>query len=176
MQIEEKNIEQPKYVLQCKEKIGMFFLRSLWIYLIYILTIVILKIYQGKIVQYIPNIEFIDANSLYNLTAIALLVITTVIYLKVSVSSYNKTKSRKCSFFDNYLVYENPYALIKTKDVTYENINKVVVDKNILDYIFKTGTIRIHKAVEYDEGMAIGIIKEPQDILNDIKDITKINY
>ena len=74
------------------------------------------------------------------------------------------------------LVYENEYAIMKTKDVTYENINKIVMEKNILDKIFKTGTIRIHKAVEYDEGMSINMLKDVNKEMNKIQEIVKRKY
>lgn len=165
-----------KYELKSNVKLGQYFLRNLWIYLIYVILIVGLKIYEQPIFSYIPNIENVEVSALYNLVCIFLLVITILVYLKITTSSYKKNGSRKCTFYDTLLVYENPYAIIKTKDVTYENINKILVERNILDYIFKTGTIRIRKAVEYDEGMAIHMLRNPEEKLKDIQDIVKMNY
>ena len=113
---------------------------------------------------------------IYNIFCIFLFIVTFIIYLKVVVTSYKTNKGRKCTFYDNMLVYENEYAIMKTKDVTYENINKIVMEKNILDKIFKTGTIRIHKAVEYDEGMAINMLKDVNKEMNKIQEIVKRKY
>lgn len=170
------NAEKVKYVLKSNASLGMCFLRNLWIYIIYIILVAILKIYQNDIVAMLPTISNIDISGLFILIFIVLFVITLLIYLKISVGSFKKVNARKCSLYNSYLVYENQYAIIKEKDVTYANINKVVIEKNILDYIFKTGTIRIKKAVEYDEGMAIDMIKNPKEVLKDIESIVKINY
>lgn len=165
-----------RYELKSDVELKQYFLRNVWIFLIYIALVVILKTNEIQILSYIPNYNNVDMSGIYNIFCIFLFIVTFIIYLKVVVTSYKTNKGRKCTFYDNMLVYENEYAIMKTKDVTYENINKIVIEKNILDKIFKTGTIRIHKAVEYDEGMAINMLKDVNKEMNKIQEIVKRKY
>lgn len=164
------------YELKSDVELKKYFLRSAWIFLIYIALVTMLKVNEIQILSYIPNENNVDMSGIYNIFCIFLFIVTFIIYLKVVVTSYKRNKGRKCTFYDNMLVYENEYAIMKTKDVTYENINKIVIEKNILDKIFKTGTIRIHKAVEYDEGMAIKMLKDANKEINKIQEIVKRKY
>lgn len=173
--MEFNSTQKPKYILQSKASFKDFLLRNIWMYLIYFAVISIIYICRVDILNKIPNIQNIDSFSLGIVGMLLLFVLTTGIYLRISIEMYKRTVARKCNFFDKYLMYENPYALIKQKDVSYENINGVVLQRNILDYIFNTGTIRIKKAVEYDEGMAIQVVKRPKEILEDIKSIVNLS-
>ena len=169
-------MENIRCELKSDVELKKYFLRNTWIFLIYIALAIILKINETQILSYIPNYNNVDMSGIYNIFCIFLFIVTFIIYLKVTVTSYKRNKGRKCTFYDNMLVYENEYAIMKTKDVTYENINKIVIEQNILDKIFKTGTIRIHKAVEYDEGMSINMLKDVNKEMNKIQEIVKRKY
>lgn len=135
-----------EYELKSEDRIYMYFLRYLWIFILWIITSVGMYLYA--------NLEF-DICTLY---VIALFIVFFLIYLYISVNSYKKNTAKVCILYMESLLYKNPFGKRSEKEVTYQNIIRIEVQRNILDLIFKTAKIIFVKAVEYDEGTCISIV------------------
>lgn len=74
-------------------------------------------------------------------------------------------------FFDDHVVNEFEFLIVRKKSVMYDKIVDMTIDVSIWDRICKSGDITLHTAENRSPDMKLRYIKEPFKIENHIYDI-----